>query len=131
MRWITLLIAFGALSACQWFAPGLTSSDPEKKTIPARVELEEPAFAQPGKTGGLCGGIAAITCDAETDYCRMYPGDCKNIADASGICTAKATMCTMQYVPVCGCDGKTYGNACTASTQGVSIAHNGPCRTGR
>ena len=35
--------------------------------------------------------------------------------------------CTKQYQPVCGCNGQTYGNACMASNQGVSIASNGAC----
>lgn len=28
-------------------------------------------------------------------------------------------VCTLQYDPVCGCNNKTYGNACDASCSGV------------
>lgn len=36
-------------------------------------------------------------------------------------------VCTMQYDPVCGCNNKTYSNACTAECAGIKVYTKGPC----
>ena len=37
-------------------------------------------------------------------------------------------VCTMEYNPVCGCNNKTYGNACAAECAGITEYTEGPCK---
>ena len=40
----------------------------------------------------------------------------------------KDCVCTFEYNPVCGCNDKTYGNACAAECSGITSYTPGECQ---
>ena len=129
------LLLVSSLLACSPAAP-----PPREAAQPGAAALE-PAPAGSGgsnRPGGtatdagsppaekMCGGIAGIACPDE-QYCSYAVEARCGAADMSGTCAPKPEVCTQQLDEVCGCDDKTYGNACMAARAGVSIAMKGAC----
>ncbi|MFN3848108.1 MAG: Kazal-type serine protease inhibitor family protein [Spirosomataceae bacterium] len=69
--------------------------------------------------------IAAWACETENSVLSEK----KEKAQAQD-CVEKPkndVLCTADYNPVCGCNGKTYGNACTAAAMGIRVVSTGEC----
>jgi hypothetical protein len=127
-RLILAVTAAFALAACDPFAPiGYPPPGPGYPPPPPSSYPPPPSTPAPGYTGGICSGFAGFVCHNPADYCRMPTGQCR-MPDAAGVCAPRPQVCTRIYQPVCGCDGRTYGNSCEAESAGTSPLHAGACR---
>lgn len=112
-----ILVAGGvALPKCM---PSATSCGP----FVTATEFYTRAVSTEGKS---CGGRGMGLCNAD-QFCSWTPGAICGRADAAGACAYRPEMCTALYKPVCGCDGQTYGNACSAASAGMSVLSDGAC----
>lgn len=117
--WILVLVA-----ACG--AKTVTpTNDPTPPATPIDTGSATPASSEP--TGPICGTRGVPECAANT-FCNFQPGANCGETDMPGHCSEKPQMCAEIYKPVCGCDGKTYSNSCTAAAAGVGVRADEACK---
>lgn len=83
---------------------------------------DDPANAPPQ----VCGLAGSPDC-GETTFCLFEPDSGCGQRGTPGVCSPRPAQCAEVFQPVCGCDGRSYDNACVAYAAGISIQQSGEC----
>jgi len=80
-----------------------------------------------GATARSCGGGHGARCAAD-EYCAFSAQEDCGGGDESSVCQPRPESCDDVYEPVCGCDNRTYSNACEAARAGWGVLELGACQ---
>ena len=82
-----------------------------------------------------CPPVASVACGARAgdpcgpaEFCDFGEQSSCGFDDGEGVCHPRPDACAEIDSPVCGCDGRTYSNACLGQVAGVDTLHPGACQ---
>lgn len=79
---------------------------------------------------GSQSGFELVVPGSQVDLRLVSDGSVRGWGVKLQVYERRGCVCPMIYAPVCGADGRTYGNACSAACQGIPVAHQGDCGEG-
>jgi hypothetical protein len=100
-------------------------------TCPAGSFCCNPECGACATIASTCAAIRCAVCMADYDcssdeYCAL------TACGGPGTCEARPARCEFDPAgPVCGCNGITYADACSAASLGISVARSGLCNMPR
>src|ERR1041384_6224884 len=102
------------LAALTILAAGLLAASPASAQERSRL-----------KDGETCSTVDGSKSCKVGSYCRREVGACTTVPKGEGVCREVPDICQDDVNPVCGCNGKTYSNACLAAIDDANVAHEG------
>lgn len=103
-------------AACFYFLAGCSAADADG------LDTQQVEQSVVGQACSPNSGGPLPMCGSALEYCNVGAA-----CGVQGVCAARPRACTAVVSPVCGCDGKTYRNACEAARAGVSVRSTGSC----
>ncbi len=104
---------------------GITYNNDCERTL-AYVGLNHEGPCQ----GSACGGADRLEC-GDGQVCDLsHHRQCADDLEGNCVVPEEERACPANYAPVCGCDGRSYGNDCLRRTAYVALDHQGACNQG-